>query len=113
MISDLADAVASAVDNDTSRAAMINGINAGILNIDQALGNSLNIQTQVGSRLAAIDNQEDSNSAFAITLQEALSSIEDLDYAEALSRLSLQVTVLEAAQQSFIRAQNLSLFNYF
>ena len=112
MVSDLADAVESTVNDDTSRAAMSNGINAGILNIDQALGNSLDIRTQVGSRLAAIENQEDSNGAVALTLQEALANIEDLDYAEALSRLSQQITVLEAAQQSFIRTRNLSLFNY-
>lgn len=111
-ISRLADAVDSTVTNDVSRAEMSNGINAGILNIDQAIGSSLEIRTQVGSRLAAIENQEESNSAFALTLQSALASIEDLDYAEALSRLSQQMTVLEAAQQSFIRTQNLSLFNY-
>jgi len=112
MISDLADAVDSAVSDDASRAVLANSVNAGILNIDQALGNSLDIRTQVGSRLAAIDSQEDSNSGFALTLHEALSSLEDLDYAEALSRLTQQATVLEAAQQSFIRTRNLSLFNY-
>jgi flagellar hook-associated protein 3 FlgL len=111
-ISDLADAVDSTVNGDTSRAEMSNGINAGILNIDQAIGNALEFRTQVGSRLAAIESQEDSNGAFALTLQGALADIEDLDYAEALSRLSQEMTVLEAAQQSFIRTQNLSLFNY-
>lgn len=111
-ISDLADAVDSTVNDDSSRAEMSNGINAGLLNIDQAIGNSLEFRTQVGSRLSAIESQEDSNSAFALTLQGALADIEDLDYAEALSRLSQEMTVLEAAQQSFIRTQNLSLFNY-
>jgi flagellar hook-associated protein 3 FlgL len=111
-ISALADAVDSTVSNDTSRAAMSNGINAGILNIDQAIGSSLEYRTQVGSRLAAIEDQENSNGAFTLALQEALAGIEDLDYAEALSRLTQQVTVLEAAQQSFIRTRNLSLFNY-
>ena len=46
-------------------------------------------------------------------LLETLADIEDLDYAAALSRLSLEVTTLEAAQQSFVRTQSLSLFNYF
>jgi len=44
--------------------------------------------------------------------QKALSSIEDLDFAEAVSRLNLQLTGLQAAQQSFARIQNLSLFNF-
>ena len=39
--------------------------------------------------------------------------IEDLDYAEAISRLSAETTTLEAAQQSFVLTQQLSLFNYF
>jgi flagellar hook-associated protein 3 FlgL len=66
----------------------------------------------VGSRLAAIEDQENSNGAFALNLQSSLAEIQDLDYAEALSTLSQQMTVLEAAQQTFVRTQSLSLFNY-
>ncbi len=96
-----------------SQAVVNNGINTALQNIDQAIGNILDVRIQVGSRLAAIENQVDSNGAFALNYRETLASIEDLDYAEALSRLSLEVTTLEAAQQSFIRTQSLSLFNYF
>jgi flagellar hook-associated protein 3 FlgL len=88
-------------------------VNAGILGIDQAIGKVLDVRTQVGSRLSAIDSQGDSNGAFALTVQSTLGELEDLDYAEALSRLSLQMTTLEAAQQTFIRTQQLSLFNFF
>ena len=42
----------------------------------------------------------------------SLSQIEDIDIAEAASRLSLQAITLEAAQQSFIRIQGLNLFNF-
>ena len=113
MIDNLASALESTVSDDASRAAMNNGINEGILNVDQAIGNVLQIRTQVGSRLAAVDNEQDSNGAFALIVQETLADIEELDYAEAISQLSLQATTLEAAQQSFLRTQNLSLFNYF
>ncbi len=41
-----------------------------------------------------------------------MSQIQDLDYAEALSRLSLQSTIMDAAQQSYVKIQGLSLFNY-
>ena len=108
----LASALESSVTDDATRAAMTNDINAGILDIDQAIGNLLEIRTQVGSRLAAIDQEEDSNGGVMLILQSTLSELEDLDYAEAISRLSLQVTTLEAAQQSFLRVQSLSLFNY-
>jgi len=109
----LASTVEQAVNDGPSRITMNNGINASLLNIDRALDNILDIRTQVGSRLSAIENQVDSNGSFALTMQGTLANIEDLDYAEAISRLSIEVTTLEAAQQSFIRTQSLSLFNYF
>ena len=113
MVDQIATAVEQTVSDDTSRAVLNNSVNSGLLNIDQAIGNILDVRTQVGSRLAAIDDQIDTNGAFALSYQETLASIEDLDYAEAISRLSIQATTLEAAQQSFIRTQSLSLFNYF
>lgn len=109
----LVTAIERPVFDDASRAAMSNNVNAGLLNLDQAIGNVLDVRTQVGSRLAALDNQADNNGAFALTLQATLADIQDLDYAEAISRLSAEATTLEAAQQSFIRTQQLSLFNYF
>ena len=80
--------------------------------LDQALGNVLEVRTRVGSRLAAIESQGESNSAFALTVQSTLSAMEDLDYAEALSRLSMEMTALEAAQQSFVRTRSLILFDF-
>lgn len=112
-VDQVATALEQTVTNDVSRAALNNKVNAGLLNIDQAIGNILDIRTQVGSRLATIESQIDSNGAFALTYRDTLGSIEDLDYAEALSRLSLEASTLEAAQQSFVRTQSLSLFNYF
>ena len=105
-------AVETVVFDDQTRAALNNGINAGLQDIDQGIGNVLDVQTRIGSRLAAIESQVDSNGAFALTVQDTLGSIEDLDYAEALSRLSLESTTLEAAQRSFVATQRLSLFDY-
>jgi flagellar hook-associated protein 3 FlgL len=113
MVDQLATTLEQGATDFASQAAVNNGINAALQNIDQAIGNVLDVRIQVGSRLAAIENQVDSNGAFKLNYQDTLATIEDLDYAEALSRLSLEVTTLEAAQQSFIRTQSLSLFNYF
>ncbi len=109
----IATALEVGTNSPASQAALNNSVNAGLQDIDQAIGNVLDIRIQVGSRLAAIENQVDSNGALKLTFQQTLSGIEDLDYAEALSRLSLEVTTLEAAQKSFVRTQSLSLFNYF
>lgn len=98
--------------SDSERALLHNNVNGSLQNIDQAIGKVLDIRTQVGTRLTAIDNQLESNDSFELTIQSTLSGIEDLDYADALSRLSIQATTLEAAQQSFVRISGLSLFNY-
>jgi len=108
----LATAIEQPIGDDPTRAAMTNGINAGLQDIDEAIGSVLTIRTQIGSRLSVIEKQVDNNGALSLTLQATLASIEDLDYAEVLSRLSFEVTTLEAAQKSFVLTQQLSLFNY-
>ncbi len=111
-IDKLASAIEMSVIDDTSGAVQTNGINAGLRDIDQAIGRILDVRTQVGSRLAAIESQVDNNSNQSLIATELLADIEDLDYAEALSRLSQQISTLEAAQQSFVAARQLSLFDY-
>jgi len=80
--------------------------------IDTALGNLLNTHAKIGARRNAIEDQKTANAAFDLAVTEVRSSLEDLDYAEAISRFNQQLTALQAAQQSFIRIQDLSLFNF-
>jgi len=77
-----------------------------------AMENLITFRAQTGARLNAIDSYRALNEEIIFQGQKTLSSIEDLDYAEAISRLNLQLNGLEAAQQSFARIQNLSLFNF-
>ena len=100
------------VTGDAERAVLNNGLNTSMQEIDLALGNVSDLRTQIGIRLHAIENQADSNSASSLLAQQAVSELEDLDYAEALSRLSMQATTLEATQKSFVITQQLSLFNF-
>jgi len=80
--------------------------------LDLALNHFSGFRTQTGSRLNAIDSHRTLNDDLIFQGEKALSSIEDLDYAEAVSRLEQQIATLEASQQSFAMIQNLSLFNY-
>jgi len=66
----------------------------------------------IGGRLNALEQQMDVNEEYKIFTQEALSSFEDLDYNEAISRFELQRTVLEASYASFAKVQGLNLFSY-
>ena len=89
-----------------------NAVNRVLGDMDQALDHVLNVRSGVGARLNAVTTQESINADFVLQVQSTLSDVEDLDIGEAASRLSLQVVALQAAQQSFIRVQNLSLFNF-
>ncbi len=80
--------------------------------IDTALGGLLNLRAKVGARMNAIDDQKNANDAFDLAVTTVRSSLEDLDYAEAISRFNQQLTALQAAQQSFIKIQDMSLFNF-
>lgn len=80
--------------------------------LDAALSHLSNLRGTVGNRLGAIDSSEAQLAALDLQAQETLSGLRDLDYAEAVGRLNLQMTALQAAQQSYSRIQGMSLFDY-
>lgn len=80
--------------------------------IKAALDNVSTVRAKIGARLNALDSQKEVNEELILQSEKTLSSIQDLDYAEAISRLNLQMAGLQASQQAFTRIQNLSLFNY-
>ena len=87
--------------------------NPTVLNhIDAAMENVLTTQAKVGSRLNVVDSQKMTNEDHILTTKSAISDLEDLDYAEAISRMNLQLTGLQAAQQAYTKVQGLSLFNF-
>lgn len=81
-------------------------------NMSAALENIVDKRAQVGGRINAIDQQASVNEALSFSLEKSISEISDLDYAEAITRLTQQLTGLEASQQTFSRVQSLSLFNF-
>jgi flagellar hook-associated protein 3 FlgL len=89
-----------------------NEMNRTITNLDQGLGRLLEIRANVGARLNAMDSQEKINDAYKLQIKEILSNVEDLDYGEAVSKLNLKLTGLEASQKAFTRVQGISLFNF-
>jgi flagellar hook-associated protein 3 FlgL len=83
-----------------------------LTDLDAALGSFLDARSSVGARLNALDNQESQNEKYVIDTKSMLSETQDLDYADALSRYQLQFTALQAAQQTFTKTKELSLFKY-
>jgi flagellar hook-associated protein 3 FlgL len=80
--------------------------------LDNAIDHLLGFRATAGARLNALDSQRNINEALLVQLEQTRSTIEDLDYAEAASQLSQQSVTLQAAQQAFVRVQNLNLFNF-
>jgi flagellar hook-associated protein 3 FlgL len=87
--------------------------------IAEALGNLDLAETQVfggrsrlGSRFNVLDTIREEQAQLELINQQLTSQIVDLDYNEAISRLSYQTFALEAAQKSLAKISSLSLFDY-
>ena len=108
----IADQLNDAGGSAAEVAAINNGMGRALNNLDQAMDNILQVRADVGVRLNQVESQQAINETFNLQLQTTLSDVQDLDYAEAISRFNLELTALEAAQQSYVKMQSLSLFNY-
>lgn len=100
------------VGSPADRARLHSDVGQRLPDLDSAIAHLVDVRGEIGARVRALDQQEALNADFAVHLKTTLSSVRDLDYAEALSRLSQELFGLDAAQQAFARAQNLSLFKY-
>lgn len=98
--------------DDTSEAKMHNAIGRTLVNLDQAMEQMRNTRSSVGARLSSLDTESEFNENTVLSLRETLSTLEDVDYAEAVSRLQLQLTGLQAAQQSYLKLQEFTLFDF-
>jgi len=85
---------------------------ASLAELDVGLRNISNIQASVGARLNALDKQEAQNADYILDSQTTASKVGDLDYAEAMSKFNLQQISLQAAQQAYMKVQDLSLFKF-
>lgn len=84
----------------------------GLQNLDNAMDQVMGVQTSLGARLNVIDSTRQENDEASLINTQVQTDLESLDYAEALSRLSMQSIVLEAAQQSFVKISSMNLFNF-
>ena len=107
-LQEIADGIAS-FDNTQERDAFIaDAIN----NVDAIQDSLAQGRARVGARLNILDTTRNTIESAALSNQDILSDIRDLDYAEAVSNLSFLSFVLEASQQSLARISGLSLFNF-
>lgn len=103
VVDDLIEAVQTSQPDDIRR---------GLAETDQ-LFNTLNISlVQLGADRNNIEQETSIIESTVLNLRNTLSGIEDLDYAEAVSRMNREMLAMEAAMNSFTKSSKLSLFNY-
>ncbi len=70
------------------------------------------VRNSIASRMGMISTEQEINAQITDTLIDQRSNINDVDLAEAAVKLNQLQTTLQAAQQTFVKTQELSLFNY-
>ena len=106
------DALKQVNDEDPSTEDLLNDVVGSTLASIENVESRLNsVQSEIGARLNTLESTRNMHLDTDLLNREVLADLEDLDYAEAATRLSLQSFVLQATQQSFLRVSNLNLFS--
>lgn len=107
----IADALEAPADTAPGRAQLGNALSTALGDVATAQEHFLAIRAATGARLSSLDNAASRRGDEDLSLRETLSSLRDVDYAEAATRLNLQMAAIEAAQRTMVRVQSSSLFD--
>ncbi len=92
--------------------SLTNSLTRGLNNLDNALNNVATIQASMGLRLNEIDALQTAGDDLGLQFKQTLQKLQDTDYNKAISDLTMQQMSLQAAQKSFVKVSDLSLFSY-
>lgn len=95
-----------------SNAQLATALEGSLQQIDMAADHLLSVRAEVGARLWTLDSADSARESLDIDIASSLSDLRDLDYAEALTKMNQRLVGLEAAQLSYTKISQLSLFNY-
>jgi flagellar hook-associated protein 3 FlgL len=110
-ISRLRQALESSPTSPAGNLGVRNEVAIALTNLDNGMGRVLEVQTEIGARMNLIETTQIDNEDVTLVNKAVQADLRELDYAEALSRLSFQTIILEAAQQSYVKIAGLNLFN--
>jgi flagellar hook-associated protein 3 FlgL len=111
-LDDLIASITTGTLDASGRAQLNTKVGASLAQLDQSLTHVVDLRAEVGSRLSMIDAASESRDSLDVELQTSLSDMQDLDYAEAISRMNQQMVSLQAAQAAYTRIGQMSLFDY-
>lgn len=98
-------------DPNTPSTTLVSDLSSSGSTIDATMENVLTSRASVGARLNELEALNSGGSALDLEYQKNISDLEDLDYSKALSEVSKQATILDAAQRVFTKTAGLSLFS--
>ena len=111
-LTNLATALSQPADSPAAKAQLTTSIASALTNIDQGVNHLSTVSASVGERINQLTAQSTTNTATSTALTTQQSSLQDVDYASAVSTLSQQMVGLQAAEQSYAAVAQLSLFKY-
>lgn len=111
-LDNLIKALDAGTDSPQASAELGSSISQALTQLDRGLNHVIDLRTEIGARLSALDTAEGLREDLSYQLSGSLSELQDLDYAEAISRLNQQMTGLQAAQAAYTRIGQMSLFDY-
>lgn len=99
-------------NTSVAKAATLTENNQILSQIDAAQITILSYQSNIGTRLNQLESAEKANVNLIDTSKEVLKQLQEADPVAIASMFNQQLVTLQAAQQSFARIQQLSIFNY-
>ena len=94
------------------QAKVLNALSTANRKVTNAHDNVLSVRASVGSRLQELDALAVTGDSRTLLDKSFLSDLQDLDYAGAMAEFYQRQTALQASQQTFVRIQQIALFNY-
>ena len=111
-ISDVIKALKTPADSPKAQALILNALSTANRKITNAHDNVLTVRSSVGSRLQELDALAVTGDSRTLSDKSYLSDLQDLDYASAIAEFYQRQTALQASQQTFVKIQQMALFNY-
>jgi flagellar hook-associated protein 3 FlgL len=111
-LSRFSDAMKNVENTPESKAELAKLVAKTLTNLTNAETTIGAVQGEVGSRLNTLESSTELNLDIKLFTQTTLSSLQDINIADASIQLSMQSFILTATQQSFAKVSQLTLFSY-
>ncbi|HYD95690.1 MAG TPA: flagellar hook-associated protein FlgL [Noviherbaspirillum sp.] len=109
---DLIGALEAPATTDVQKRNFAHALRTANANVDSALDNVLTTRANVGASMKEVESLDSLGEDLHVQYATTLSNLQDLDYVQAITDLTKQQVSLQAAQQSFVKLSNMSLFNF-